>query len=278
MGTTPRIKALETALELISAIPENRTISVTELSNTLGITKSAVTKILATYGDYGFVVQDDNKEFRLGPAILSLGAKAMRGLDIRSLVKPYLHRLTDNYNENSMLMIQQRDEAIIVEYVEAKVSVRLAMQMGQHHKLYYGAAPKLILAHKNPKEQKDLIDGITFEQKTAHTISSREGLYRSLDLIINNGFCYSCSEFDNAGIGLAVPVWDSHCNVNASIAMNVPIFRLKDTPLPEMILAMKKEALDFSVSLGADKNKILPLLHRDRNDPEIWPYPPSSFN
>ena len=257
MSASTRIKSLDSALTVLMDIPEDRSISVTQLSKDTGLTKSAVSKILATFADYGFVFQDEaTKEFSLGPTIIAKGANVLRNVDLRQLVRPYLRHLSDIFNENSMLMIQQGDEALIAEYCEAKVSVRLSMRLAQRHKLYYGAAPKVILAYMPEEEREAIIRGISFRKHTAATIDSREKLEAALEKIRAEGQCFSGGEFDNNGIGIAVPVWDAHLLVPGSIAMNVPMFRVKEAPIDNMFHEMKECALKMSLTLGADEGYV----------------------
>lgn len=261
MSANSHVKSLESALNVLIAIPEDGSVSVTELSKTLGMSKSAVCKILATYCDYGFVSQDPvSKKFSLGPVLITKGQRALKNVDLRQIIRPYLKYLSKKYNENSMLMTQYGNAALISEYCEADVPVRLAMRLSQIHELYYGAAPKVILAYKKPEEQGALIDHMDFVKHTSATITSKEALYEALSKIRETGYCYSGGEFDSNGIGIAVPVWDSNGVVVGGLAMNIPMFRVESSPLSEMILEMKQCAVKVSSALGADEGEISEMI------------------
>ena len=264
MSASSRVKSLETALNVLTAIPEDRSISATQLSKELGMSKSAVYKILATFCDYGFAAQDpSSKEFSLGPTLITKGQRALKHMDLRQVIRPYLNYLSKKYNENSMLMTQYGNAALISEYCEAQVPVRLAMRLSQVHELYYGAAPKVILAYKKPEEQAALIEQIVFTKHTDATITSKEELHEALEKIRETGYCYSGGEFDSAGIGIAVPIWDGSKSVVGGMAMNIPMFRLDSAPIADMILDMKRCAVKVAQSLGADPDEIEKLIHID---------------
>ena len=257
MSASSHVKSLESALNVLMAIPEDGSTSVTQLSKDVGMSKSAVCKILATFCDYGFVAQDPNsKEFSLGPVLITKGQRALKNVDLRQIIRPYLNYLSKKYNENSMLMTQHGNAALISEYCEAEVPVRLAMRLSQIHELYYGAAPKVILAYKKPEEQAALIDEMVFEKHTAATITSKRALYEALEKIRAQGYCYSGGEFESSGIGIAVPIWDSSKTVVGGMAMNVPMFRLDSAPLEQMILDMKRCAVEVAQALGADRAEV----------------------
>ena len=257
MSASSHVKSLESALNVLMAIPEDGSTSVTQLSKDVGMSKSAVCKILATFCDYGFVAQDPNsKEFSLGPVLITKGQRALKNVDLRQIIRPYLNYLSKKYNENSMLMTQHGNAALISEYCEAEVPVRLAMRLSQIHELYYGAAPKVILAYKKPEEQAALIDEMVFEKHTAATITSKRALYEALEKIRAQGYCYSGGEFDSSGIGIAVPIWDGTKTVVGGMAMNVPMFRLDSAPLEQMILDMKRCAVEVAQALGADRAEV----------------------
>ena len=264
MSASSRIKSLESALNVLMAIPEDRSVSITQLSKQLELSKSAICKILATYCGYGFVSQDPiTREFSLGPTLIAKGQRILSNINLRDIVRPHLKFLSKKYNENSMLMTQHGNAALISEYCEAEVPVRLAMRLSQLHELYYGAAPKVILAYKDPAEQAALIDQMVFVRHTSATITSKETLYKALDKILETGYCYSGGEFDNAGIGIAVPVWDGSKTVVGGMAMNIPMFRVASSPIAEMVLDMKKRSVQIAKKLGANEKEIEEMIRID---------------
>ncbi|WP_161843847.1 IclR family transcriptional regulator [Pseudoflavonifractor sp. 524-17] len=266
MGANSRVKSLESALHVLNAIPEDSSISVTQLSKDTGLSKSTVCKILATYCDYGFVAQDPaSKLFSLGPMLITKGQRALKNVNLRQVIRPYLKYLSGKFNENSMLMTQYGNAALISEYCEAEVPVRLAMRLSQVHELYYGAAPKVILANKKPEEQAALIDSMVFVKHTPATITSKEALYEVLTHIRETGFCYSGGEFDSSGVGIAVPIWDGAKTVAGGMAMNIPVFRVSEERLVEMIAEMKRCAVQVSEALGADPGEIAQMIHLDQS-------------
>jgi len=204
-----------------------------------------------------------SREFVLGPTLAAKGQRVLQNIDSRELIRPHLRYLSDKYNENAMLMTQCGNAALISDYCEAKVPVRLAMRLSQLHEMYYGAAPKVILAYKDPEEQVALIDQMNIVQHTAATVTSKEMLYQALEKIKKAGYCYSGGEFANDGIGIAVPVWDGSKTLIGSIAMNVPMFRVESSPLGEMIHDMKLCSIKVAVAMGAKREEIEEMIRLD---------------
>lgn len=158
MNDGSHIKSLENAMEVLLALPVDRSISVTELSKAVALSKSAVCKILRTLRDYGMVSQDPvTREYTLGYLFISKGYQVLEHLDIRKQAKPELKWLTDKYEENSMLMLEKDGHAIAVELCRAAGPFRMMIELGQLCPLNRGAGPKVLLAYQSAERKKIFI-------------------------------------------------------------------------------------------------------------------------
>ncbi|MGI6331356.1 MAG: IclR family transcriptional regulator [Zhaonellaceae bacterium] len=246
------IKSLENAINLLLSLSKKEYISVTELSNDLGLTKGAVSKILATFRNFDFVTQDDQtKQYSLGPMLISLGYYAMNRLDIRKIAKPFLAKLSEKYNENTMIMMAQGEQVIVVELCESNLPIKLAMKLGECHPFYRGAAPKVLLAYMDEKKRDKIIDKMQFEPLTKNTITQKERLLQRLEEIKRDGYCISKGEIDLSIMAIAVPIRDFSGNVVASLAMSGPRGRMEEHNLENILQDLFKIADLISVQLGA---------------------------
>jgi len=253
MNDGTRIKALENGLKILMAIPSGKGISITALSHQVDMTKSAICKILSTFRDYGFVSQDGvTKEYTLGPTLIAKGFQALNQLDIRALAKPELRRLTERYNENSMLMIEQNEQVVIIELCEADVPIKLTMRLGQCHPFYRGAAPKVLLAFQPEERIQSVVARIVFEPPlTDNTIHDKDVLLQRLAQIRRDGYCISEGEIDVLTLAVAVPILDAQSKIVASMAVSGPKSRVDRQNMRAMIEDLKDSARRVSQRLGA---------------------------
>lgn len=245
------IKALENGLKVLLAIPQGKTISVTELSHNLGITKGSVSKILATYRNYGFVMQDElTKQYSLGPALITLGYQALNQLDIREVAKPHMKHLTKKYNENTMLMVVQNEKAIVIEQSEASGPIKLTVRMGEANPLFCGAIPKLLLAFMPEEKAKNIVDKMNFIQFTKNTIVDSKSLYIKLDEIRNLGYSVSVEEMTEDAKAVAVPIKDVSGEVVAGLGVSGPKSRMESHEFESLLQDLFVCAERISKELG----------------------------
>lgn len=253
MDNGSRIKTLGNALAVLMEIPSDRGISITELSGSVALTKSSICKILSTFRDFGFVSQDPvTKTYRLGPTLIQKGHQALQHLDIRRLAIDELRRLRDMFHESTMLMIPERNQAIVIELCEADKPIRMAMHLGQSYPLHRGAAPKLLLAYRPEEQIRAVVENLNFEKLTDTTITSAEKLYERLEKIRTEGYSFSPGEIEASGSAIAVPIFDVNEKVVASIAMCAPKTRMSSIEVrKQMTDEMIKSGRRVSYLLGA---------------------------
>ncbi|MPN33105.1 HTH-type transcriptional regulator KipR [bioreactor metagenome] len=183
--------------------------------------------------------------------MIAKGFQALNQLDIRALAKPELRHLTDRYNENSMLMIEQNEQVVIIELCEANVPIKLTMRLGQCHPFYRGAAPKVLLAFQPEERIRSVVERIVFEPLTGNTIREKSVLLERLAQIRRDGHCISEGEIDSQTLAVAVPIMDAQNRIIASMAVSGPQSRVDRQNIKSMIEDLKESAKRISQRLGA---------------------------
>src|SRR6266571_1176414 len=88
------IQSVSRALSLLLRLRDQPTLSVSEASDFLGVSRSTAHRSLAMLVQHDFVRQDSRtKLYVVGPALLQIGLAAVSRLDIRTVAQPYLHTL-----------------------------------------------------------------------------------------------------------------------------------------------------------------------------------------
>ncbi len=88
------IKVIDKSLSILETLlRENSSMSITELSEKLGIYPSTIHRMLDTLKYWGYVEQDpDTQKYQLGLKILELGMTKLHQMDLLKEAAPYLKR------------------------------------------------------------------------------------------------------------------------------------------------------------------------------------------
>ncbi|EKP95630.1 IclR family transcriptional regulator [Thermaerobacter subterraneus] len=254
MRAAPRstIQSLGRALRLLQQFsPSHPEWSVGELAAAAGLPKGTVSKILATFQEHGYLIQDPvTRRYRLGPALLVAGRMAENGLDIARLALPLLRRVTEASGETSILMVQAGWRSICLAKVDSPHPVRMAAEVGRFASLHSGASNKPILAYL-PEEAIDAyLRSPYFVRRGPRTITDREQLLANLAEIRRRGYSESDSEVEVDIQAFGAAVFDAYGWVTGAISIAGPRQRLAHRPASAMVAAVQDAARELSRLLG----------------------------
>ncbi|HEU4999740.1 MAG TPA: helix-turn-helix domain-containing protein, partial [Lapillicoccus sp.] len=138
---------LDRGLRLLDVLarPENAAgMTVTALSASLGMSRTAAYRLIGTLEAHGYVGRLPDGRVRLGYAVTRLAA-AVAPL-VRAAASPVLRRLADEVGATAHLTVVDGDAALAVVVVEPSwTDVHVAYRAGTRHALDRGAAGRAIL-------------------------------------------------------------------------------------------------------------------------------------
>lgn len=211
--------------------------TVAELSQATELDRAVLYRLLDTLTEQGFVVRDsDSRRFQLGVALVELGARAGRGLEVRRLAVPAMRQMLEQIREAVCLAVRDRGDVVVVDRVEPPgLFVRVGYHVGFRHPLAIGAHGRALLAH---------LDG----DERAGVAPAPAALQAELEQCRARGFAISTDELERGAAGVAAPILDRSGRAIASLGVVAPSPRLPDpTALGPRVRAV---ALDISRRLG----------------------------
>ncbi|MFO1442353.1 IclR family transcriptional regulator [Bacillus sp. Bva_UNVM-123] len=213
-----------------------------ELATELGMNHTNIYRILETFEKNRFISKDPiTKKYSLGYAVWELGMIMYESLNIASLIRPTLKRLSDNTGESVFLTVLDKDEAVTLDVIEPENKVKFSVSAGSRSPLYVGASYRSILAFLQEEITEAIIEkGLV--QYTNTTMTDPEKLRKELQLIRDLGWAKSQGEYTEDVIAIAVPLFDRD-EVIGSITVSGPVYRMTDEKTNEY-LPLLKEARD----------------------------------
>ena len=142
------IRAVERALDVLMCFT-NQTpeLTMTQISDLIGINKSTVHRLLATLEGKRFVERDaETGVYKPGIRLLQMAFLTMENNDLRRLAAPFLHNLCDQFRENVNLSILDGADVVYEDAIESRQRVKLAAAPGQRLPAFCTASGKAILA------------------------------------------------------------------------------------------------------------------------------------
>jgi DNA-binding IclR family transcriptional regulator len=247
------IGSLTKGLLILEMMMEKDSLGVTEISKVLNVNKSTAYRLLITLEERNFVKQDQiTGKYSLGMRLASFRTKVLEGIDIRTIARPYLKKLTDITNESSALCVLSEDHGIVIEKQSSKESISAQLYVGMFEPLHCTALGKVLMSHLPEDRQIELLSK-KLEVYTQKTITDKDKLLKDNREILIKGYATDNEEYSLSMRCIAAPVFNSKGEVAAAIGISGPVTRIREDNINEYIAAVKEVAQNVSSNLGYSK-------------------------
>lgn len=248
------LSSVSNALRILKSFSTFKpTLKVSELSESLGLAKSTISRLLSTLAHEGFVVKDKKTgAYRLGISVLTLGGIVTNELEIHNEASPVMHKLVSETGETAHLAVLDGLSTIYIHKEECNHPVRILTHLGRKNPAYCTSSGKVLLAY----DEKNLVEEIISQglrKYTANSISEPEKLLEELRVIRERGYAISTEELTEGTRSVAAPIKDYTGKVVASINVVGPIQRMKDYKIPEIARKVMRAGEEASERMGYDK-------------------------
>jgi len=228
------IQSVENALDVLEALgdgPED--IRISQLSTRLGLNKTSVFRLLATFERRGYVEKEDNNgSYRLGLTAYEIGQKFLLRMDLLRKAKPMMERLAHACDEAVYLAVPRDGEVLFLDMVDTSQQVKTASLVGRRFPLTETAAGKVVLA--TSQVLSETIDtGLTPDESRA---------------ICQKGGCIDRGVLADGVASLAVPLSGPSGEHLGALVIVAPDFRLGADRIGGELMPMLIEAGEITSS------------------------------
>lgn len=234
---------------LLFASSQKTRLGVTEIANELGISKTAIHRILSSLRNKGIVELDPvTHRYGLGPVITSLGLTYLNKLDVRKAAGRELANLSRRTNETATLSVRTGHSRVYVDQVTPDREVLMQVQIGIPYPLHAGASSKAFLAFL-PQDEIERYLSQPLRKVTPFTTTEPDVLRKELELIKDRGWAQSQSERQSGAGSVAAPILDYLGEPIAVVSVCGPEERLAGE-IEECVEALLDTTLSISYRMG----------------------------
>ncbi|AZO93784.1 IclR family transcriptional regulator [Halocella sp. SP3-1] len=244
------VQSLNRALDVIEKLVEsNKSMGVTELSDSLGLHKSTVYRLLATLGYRGYIEQDDYNKYKVGLKLFEIGGLVLTSLDLREQIKPYLKRLREETSETVHLGIMDKTEVVYIDKEETSETIRMYSRIGRRVPAHCTSLGKVILAYSKP----DLIDQVVKNGLTGctdKTIIGENQFRKHIKEVFEQGYAIDDEEHRMGIRCISGPIFNFNQDVIASFSISAPINRMTYERIDELVEVVHRYTKQISAAFG----------------------------
>lgn len=247
----PGTQAVQRALGLLKAFDEAQPErGLSDLARGAGLNKTTTYRLLSALEREGLVAKSANGEtYRLGPAAITLGARALRSNNLYAASRAELDALAASTGETATLEILVEGDTLILAEVRGLHLVGATPEVGTRWHAYATSTGKAILAHLPPAARAAALSR-KLTALTRRTITNRTALANELERIAQQGYATAVEELEPGFVAIGAPIFDHSGQVVAAVSVGGPRTRLSNERIMELAGRVKCAAGEISARLG----------------------------
>lgn len=189
-------------------------------------------------------------KYCFGLKLAALSRAALENLDLREQAKPFLYLLMQNTGLTVHMAILERDDAVIIEKVEAPGMLRLATWVGRRLDVNSSGVGKALLASLAEDELAMRCKAKSLAKHNEHTIASLGKLKQELALIRAQGYALDNEEDEIGFRCVGVPILDSNKRVVAAISVAGTTTQISMEKVKSLAAYVQRAARNISLHVG----------------------------
>jgi IclR family pca regulon transcriptional regulator len=217
------VPGLHRGLRVLEVVAEaRRPLSITEIAAAIGLTRSAVFRLVYTLRHTGFLEESRQKLFSLGPRVLNIGFSFLASKDIIETARPELEALRDETLVSAHLSIRDGRDVLYLSCVQTRSGFLSNMNVGARVPAHASPMGWLLLSDLAAEELAALHQGADLAPWTDKTPGTEQALVQAVRRAGEDGFVISRGVMEAGGSSVCAPVRDRRGQVVAAIDISGP--------------------------------------------------------
>jgi IclR family transcriptional regulator, acetate operon repressor len=230
------VTAIDHAMAILERLADEPAgVSVTDLSQYVGVNKGSIARVLISLQGTGHVVQDAVTErYYLSLKTVSIAQRYMDRLGFPALIQPLLNKLSAETGELAQLSACDRGRLYVIAKAEGENRIRIESLLGREIALHASATGKAWLSGMPREEAIRILSHSPREKLTPNTVTDFAEIERELDETRQRGYALQREELMDHMSAVALPVRRNAEKIPVgALVIAAPTFRFPETRIPE---------------------------------------------
>jgi DNA-binding IclR family transcriptional regulator len=241
-GSMSTVQSIDRAFAVLRSLMAGPA-GVTEIAERVSLPKSTVSRLLSTLEELGAVEQVSvGGNYRVGFAMIELGAAARPGRSMITVARPHLADLTRRTGEAAGFSIPDGVEMLYLDQLTPDSELQVRDWTGYRIPMHAVPSGQVVLA-----DQPEVLERLLarpLQRFTPHTIVSGAKLRDRLTTVAEQGYAVAIEEFADGMNSVAAPVRSSDGRVIGAVHVYGPATRFPGDRDTHELGRMVKEAAD----------------------------------
>ncbi|MEQ8356363.1 MAG: IclR family transcriptional regulator C-terminal domain-containing protein [Kiloniellaceae bacterium] len=254
-----QVQSLGRALSILERLADADGMTLTDLSQSVGLAPSTTHRLLTTLQQRRFA--DFDEEYGvwvIGVGAFNVGNAFLRNRRIVTLGRPVMRRLMEEVGETVNLAVEDKDELVYITQFESHAPMRAFFRPGRRAPMHASAVGKAMLAEMDEAALTSLLQSKGMPRFTDKTFVDPVALRADLLRIRERGWAVDDEEHTIGMRCVAATIHNEHAEVIAGVSVSGPSVRVTETRLGELGARVVQAANAITEQIGG----VVPLLRR----------------
>lgn len=241
------VNSVQRAFTVLEAMADAEgPMGISVLSAATGLPMPTIHRLIRTLVELGYVHQDANRQYVLGPKLFRLGERSGRMFTF--LARSHLEPLEEKLGETVILSMLENGEVVSVAQAQStRHSMRWYTEVGKRFPPHCNAPGKVMLAQVPLERLHPILDRTGMAPITDRTITDRAVLLACLDEVRERGYAVDEGEQEVGVNGVAVSVTNTPTRL--ALSVSGPASRVTSQFIEQALQAMREAALALDAEL-----------------------------
>lgn len=242
------VQSLARAFAILEAIADaGGMTTLSDVADRVDLPLATAHRLVRSLVTLGYVRQEPNRQYSLGPRLLRLGTESGRRVGVWAA--PRLAEAVEELGESVNLAVLDHDEVVYVAQSQPSTHLmRMFTEVGRRTLPHTTAVGKAILAGSSDDEVLALLRRTGMPRRTVHTITAPEAFLEVLARTRRSGYALDEEEQELGVRCVAVAVPDSPRPM--AMSMSGPSARVDDAAVERAAEVLHRVATLLSADLG----------------------------
>ncbi len=245
------IQSIQRASDILDLfVQDNTPLGITQCAVRMDLPKTTIQGIVQTLEALGFLEKDHQTvKYRLGPKVFQLGMKYAASMDIVTIGRVWMERLSFQFREPVNLGMLVDDKVVVLFRVDPDNQFMSYPQAGSIIPLHTTCIGKILFAHMDKEKRKTVLSDYHFERFTPNTIPDLGAFEEELSRVRQEGISFEHGETVPGMAGIGGPIYNHTNKVIAAFTITGDADNVENQK-DKIIEAVRYTSQELSASLG----------------------------
>ncbi len=249
------MKTVDRAMQLLKSFSkEQHELGLTAIAKLNGFDKATTRRLLQSLMKHSLIEQNPvNRDYRLGPGLLSLAQLREDSRPMRSIAKTILASLAESTGETAHFGLLAGEQIANIAVHESEHANRVTMSAGEHFPLHATSSGLVILAFSADEFIERMLD----KPKTIFTKNTpiqRKQLDKLLKTARSDGYIINTGFYEADVCSIAAPVFDQSKHAVGAISVATPSTRFTASSIKSITKQVLAAAANMTDAIGGQAN------------------------